>query len=80
MLSLANSIADSLKEPKDIMKQEIAVKNKNSIKKFANKNKLLNAAFHSNLSLVFLQIGHELKFFIYILTGISYAFTHGEGC
>lgn len=54
MLPLANSIADSLKEPKDIMKREIAVNNKNSIKKFANKNKLLNAAFHSNLSLVFL--------------------------
>ena len=54
MLPLANSIADSLKEPKDIMKRDIAVKNKNSIKKFANKNKLLNAAFHRNLFLVFL--------------------------
>ena len=37
-----------------IMEREAAVKNKNSIKKFVNKNKLLNAAFHSNLSLVFL--------------------------
>ena len=34
MVPLANSIAESLKEPKDIMKWEIAVKNKNSIKKF----------------------------------------------
>lgn len=54
MLPLANSIADSLKEPKDIMKREITVKNKNSIKKIDVKIKLLNAAFHSNLSLVFL--------------------------
>lgn len=37
MLPLANSIAESLKEPKDIMKREIAVKNKNSIKKFDGK-------------------------------------------
>lgn len=40
MLSLANSIAESLKEPKDIkdiMKREITVKNKNSIKKFDGK-------------------------------------------
>lgn len=36
----------------------------NSIKKFDVKIKLLNAAVHSNLSLVFLQIGHELKIFI----------------
>lgn len=64
MLPLANSIAESLKEPKDIMKREITVKNKNSIKKFDGKIKLLNAAVHSNLSLVFLQIGHELKIFI----------------
>ena len=46
------------------MKREVAVKNKNSIKKFVNKNKLLNAAFHSDLFSVFLQIGHELKVFI----------------
>lgn len=64
MLPLANSIAESLKEPKDIMKREIAVKNKNSIKKIDVKIKLLNAAVHSNLFLVFLQIGHELKIFI----------------
>ena len=37
-----------------IMEREAAVKNKNSIKKFVNKNKLLNAALHSNLFLVFL--------------------------
>ena len=37
-----------------IMEREVAVKNKNSIKKFVNKNKLLNAALHSNLFLVFL--------------------------
>lgn len=37
MLPLANSIAESLKEPKDIMKREITVKNKNSIKKFDGK-------------------------------------------
>ena len=54
MLPLANSIAESLREPKDIMKWEIAVKNKNSIKKIDVKIKLLNAAVHSNLSLVFL--------------------------
>lgn len=47
-----------------IMEREAAVKNKNSIKKFVNKNKLLNAAFHSDLFSVFLQIGHELKVFI----------------
>lgn len=54
MLPLANSIAESLKEPKDIMKREITVKNKNSIKKIDVKIKLLNAAIQSNLSLVFL--------------------------
>lgn len=54
MLPLANSIAESLKELKDIMKREITVKNKNSIKKIDVKIKLLNAAVHSNLSLVFL--------------------------
>ena len=54
MLPLANSIAESLREPKDIMKKEIAVKNKNSIKKIDVKIKLLNAVFHSNLFLVFL--------------------------
>ena len=37
-----------------IMEREAAVKNKNSIKKFDVKTKLLNAALHSNLSLVFL--------------------------
>lgn len=37
-----------------IMELEAAVKNKNSIKKFDVKIKLLNAALHSNLSLVFL--------------------------
>lgn len=37
-----------------IMEREAAVKNKNSIKKFDAKNKLLDAALHSNLSLVFL--------------------------
>ena len=58
MLPLANSIAESLKEPKDIMKWEIAVKNKNSIKKIDVKIKLLNAAFHSNLSLVKQFIWH----------------------
>ena len=46
------------------MEREVAVKNKNSIKKFDIKTKLLNAVLHSNLSLVFLQIGHELKVFI----------------
>jgi len=50
-LLLANAIKASLKV---ILKREVAVKNKNSIKKFANKNKLLNAALHSNLFLVFL--------------------------
>ena len=47
-----------------IMEREAAVKNKNSIKKFDVKIKLLNAAIQSNLSLVFLYIGHELKIFI----------------
>ena len=37
-----------------IMEREIAVKNKNSIKKIDVKIKLLNAAVHSNLFLVFL--------------------------
>lgn len=37
-----------------IMEREADVKNKNSIKKFDVKTKLLNAALHSNLSLVFL--------------------------
>lgn len=37
-----------------IMEREAAVKNKNSIKKFDVKTKFLNAALHSNLSLVFL--------------------------
>lgn len=37
-----------------IMEREAAVKNKNSIKKFDVKIKLLNAAIQSNLSLVFL--------------------------
>ena len=37
-----------------IMEREAAVKNKNSIKKLDVKIKLLNAALHSNLSLVFL--------------------------
>lgn len=37
-----------------IMEREAAVKNKNSIKKFDVKIKLLNAVLHSNLSLVFL--------------------------
>lgn len=37
-----------------IMEREAAVKNKNSIKKFDVKIKLLNAALPSNLSLVFL--------------------------
>ena len=37
-----------------IMEREAAVKNKNSIKKFDVNTKLLNAAIHSNLSLVFL--------------------------
>ena len=37
-----------------IMEREADVKNKNSIKKLDVKTKLLNAALHSNLSLVFL--------------------------
>lgn len=37
-----------------IMEREVAVKNKNSIKKFDAKTKLLDAALHSNLYLVFL--------------------------
>lgn len=37
-----------------IMEREAAVKNKNSIKKLDVKTKLLNAALHSNLFLVFL--------------------------
>ena len=58
MLPLANSIAESLREPKDIMKREITVKNKNSIKKFDGKIELLNAALHSNLSLIKQFIWH----------------------
>lgn len=48
LLLIKNMVASA------IMEREAAVKNKNSIKKFDVKTKLLNAALHINLSLVFL--------------------------